>query len=204
MKIKSLILSVICVLPLYAHAIELSPKEKELVVAGKLSKDVQWRKKFVWPKVTIKALIPGTPEQNMKGFTQFETHTEFIPDLIKSKIVATPAPNQWHVSCVLKVPWPVSTSAYTTNNVVTVAADGTQTLVWNMVKGDLIKATDGHITFQPYEGKSLLEYESQIVPDSGLAGMFKSKVEGDIEATVKAIIKNLAKKNSSSPQSTSI
>lgn len=196
MKIKSLILSVVCALPLFAHAIDLSPKEKELVVAGKLSKDVQWREKFVWPKVTIKALIPGTPEQNMKGFTQFEKHTDFIPDLIKSKIVATPAPNQWHVSCVLKVPWPVSKSAYTTNNVVTVAADGTQTLVWNMVKGDLIKATDGHVTFAPYEGgKSLMEYESQIVPDSGLAGMFKGKVEGDIEATVKAIIKNLGKQS---------
>ena len=204
MKIKTLLLAVITVLPLYAHAIELSPKEKELVVAGKLSKDVQWREKFVWPKVTIKALIPGTPEQNMKGFTQFEKHTEFIPDLIKSKIIKTPAPNQWHVSCVLKVPWPVSKSAYTTNNVVTVAADGTQTLVWNMVEGDLIKATDGHITFQPYEGKSLLEYESQIVPDSGFAGIFKNKVDRDIEATVNAIIKNLAKQNSSSPQSTSI
>jgi hypothetical protein len=89
----------------------------------------------------------------------------------------------------------LSKSAYTTNNVVTVAADGTQRLDWNMVKGDLIKATDGHITFQPYEGKSLLEYESQIVPDSGLAGMFKNKVESDIEATVKAIIKNLAKQS---------
>lgn len=196
MKIKTLILSVISILPLYAQAIDLSPKEKELVVAGSLAKDVQWRKNFVWPKVTIKALIPGTPEKNMKGFTQFEKHTEFIPDLIKSKIVATPAPNQWHVSCVLKVPWPVSKSAYTTNNVVTVAADGTQTLVWNMVKGDLIKATDGHVTFAPYEGgKSLMEYESQIVPDSGLAGMFKGKVEGDIEATVNAIIKNLSRQN---------
>lgn len=204
MKTKNLILSVICALPLFAHAIDLSDKEKELVVAGKLSKNVEWRDKYVWPRVTVKALIPGTPEQNMKGFTQFEKHTDFIPDLIKSKIVATPAPNQWHVSCVLKVPWPVSKSAYTTNNVVTVAADGTQTLVWNMVKGDLIKATDGFVTFQPYEGKSLMEYQSQIVPDSGLAGMFKGKVEGDIEATVKAIIKNLAKQNSSSPQSTSI
>jgi hypothetical protein len=195
MKIKSLILLSLALLPLYAQAIDLSAKEKELVVAGKLSKDVQWREKFVWPKVTIKALIPGTPEQNMKGFTQFEKHTDFIPDLIQSKIVKTPAANQWHVACVLKVPWPVSKSAYTTNNVVTVAADGTQRLDWNMVKGDLIKATDGHITFQPYEGKSLLEYESQIVPDSGLAGMFKNKVESDIEATVKAIIKNLAKQS---------
>lgn len=197
MKIKNLILTAICALPLYAHAIDLSPKEKEVVTKGELSKNVEWRKKFVWPKVTIKALIPGTPEQNMKGFTQFEKHTDFIPDLIQSKIIGTPAPNQWHVSCVLKVPWPVSKSAYTTNNVVTVAADGTQTLIWNMVKGDLIKATDGHIIFTPYEGKSLMEYESQIVPDSGFAGMFKSKVEGDIEATVKAIIKNLAKQNNS-------
>lgn len=195
MNTKSFIFAVICAIPLCAHAIDLSPQEKALVSKGKLSKKVEWREKFVWPRVTIKALIPGSPEQNMKGFTQFEKHTTFIPDLIKSKIIKTPAPNQWHVSCVLKVPWPVNTSAYTTNNVVTVLADGTQTLNWNMVKGELISATDGYITFQPYEGKSLMEYQSQIVPNSGLAGMFKSKVEGDIETTVKAIIKNLARQN---------
>lgn len=195
MKTKQLILTLLCALPLLAHAIDLTPQEKEKVSKGELSKNVEWREDFVWPRVTVKALISGTPEQNMKGFTKFEEHTKFIPDLIKSKIVSTPAPNQWHVSCVLKVPWPVSKSAYTTNNVVTVAADGTQTLVWNMVKGDLIKATDGHVTFQPYEGKTLMEYQSQIVPDSGLAGMFKNKVEKDIEATVNAIIKNLAKQS---------
>lgn len=195
MKIKNYLLTIVCVLPLFAHAIELSPKEKEVVMKGELSKEVKWRDGFVWPKVTIKALIPGSPEQNMKGFTQFEKHTEFIPDLIKSKIVNKPAPNQWHVDCILKVPWPVSKSAYTTNNVVTVAADGTQTLVWNMVKGDLIKATDGHVIFTPFEGKSLMEYQSQIVPNSSFSGMFKSKVEGDIESTVKAIIKNLAQQN---------
>lgn len=204
MKLSHLLLTSLLALPLLAFGIDLSPQEKELVLKGKLSKNVEWRDKFVWPRVTIKALIPGSPEQNMKGFTQFEKHTDFIPDLIKSKIIKTPAPNQWHVSCELKVPWPVSKSAYVTNNVVTVLPDGTQSLIWNMVEGDMIKATDGHIKFRPYEGKSLMEYQSQIVPNSGLAGMFKSKVEGDIEATVKAIIKNLEQQNSSDARSTSL
>lgn len=187
-----LITTLVCLFSLSALSLELDPKELPELSKGKLVKDVKWQKGFVWPKVTIRALIPGTPEQNMKSFTQFEKHPKFIPDLVESKVVKTISPTQLHVYAEMKVPWPVNKSKYTTNNVITKKPDGTQDLTWNKVDGDLIKATDGHITFTPYEGKSLMEYQSQIVPDSKFAGMFKSKIEKDVEKSVEKIVAFLA------------
>ncbi len=193
MKNTYLLAASLFLLPFYANALEISPAEKEKLTKGELVKDVEWRKDFVWPKVTIKALIPGTPEANMKGFSDFESHKTYIPDLIESKVVKTISPTQFHVYCELKVPWPVNKSVYTTNNVITSGEDGSKTLTWNLVKAKMIKATDGYIKFTPYEGKSYLEYQSQIVPNSSFAGMFKSQVEKDVEASVKQIIKHLGK-----------
>lgn len=192
MKLKNTAALLLCLFSFSSHALELSAQEKTDIEKNSFHKDVKWREDFTWPLVTMKAIIKGTPEQNMKEFTKFETHTKFIPDLMVSKVVKTISPTNFHVYCELKVPWPVSKSTYTTNNVVTVSEDGTQKLVWNRVDGTLIKATDGHIIFGPYEGKTLMEYQSQIVPNSSFAGMFKSKVPSDVEASVKAIIKHLA------------
>lgn len=198
MKIKTLYPALVCLFSLQAFSVQLDPKELPELSKGKLVKDVKWRKDYVWPLVTIRALIPGTPEQNMKSFTQFEKHPKFIPDLVESKVVKTISPTQLHVYAEMKVPWPVNKSVYTTNNVITKKPDGTQDLTWNKVDGDLIKATDGHITFTPYEGKSLMEYQSQIVPDSKFAGMFKSKIEKDVEKSVEKIVGFLASELSQS------
>lgn len=189
---KNTICTVLCLLPLTSFALQMDPKEKDKLTQGKLVQDIKFRDKFVWPLVTMRALIPGTPEVNMKNFTQFEKHPSFIPDLLESKVVKTISPTQMHVYAEMKVPWPVNKSKYTTNNVITTAADGTKELTWNKVDGDLIKATDGHIIFSPYEGgKSLMEYQSQIVPDSKFAGMFKNKVPKDVKKSVKKIVEFL-------------
>lgn len=198
MKIKNIICTVACLLPLLSHALEMDPKEKDRLEKGELIKDIKAQEKLVWPMVTIRALIPGTPEQNMKGFTQFDKHPTFIPDLLVSKVVKTISPTQMHVYAEMKVPWPVKKSVYTTNNVITSGKDGTKKLKWNKVDGDLIKATDGHLSFTPYEGKSLMEYRSQIVPDSKFAGMFKDQVPKDVEKSVVAIVKFLAQEQSQS------
>lgn len=192
MKILNIFALTLCLTSSFTYAIDLSADEKAEIQKNSFAKDVKWREEYTWPLVTMKAIIKGTPEQNMKEFTKFETHTSFIPDLMVSKVVKTISPTNFHVYCELKVPWPVSKSTYTTNNVVTVAEDGTQKLVWNRVDGKMIKATDGHIIFSNYEGKTLMEYQSQIIPNSSFAGMFKNKVPDDVEASVKAIIKHLA------------
>jgi hypothetical protein len=55
----------------------------------------------------------------------------------------------------------------------------------------MLKATDGYMTFSPYEGKTLLKYVSFIVPNSSFAGMFKDRVAKDVEKSVTKITKHL-------------
>ncbi len=190
-KIKRSLLASLLFIPLLSAALELNPEEKTKLLSGEVVEEIKWRDEFVWPLVTMRALVPGSPEANMKSFTQFDKHPSFIPDLLVSKVVKTISPTQMHVYAEMKVPWPVNKSTYTTNNVITKKPDGSVDLTWNKVEGKLIKATDGHITFTPYEGKSLMEYQSQIVPDSKFAGMVKNQVPKDVRASVTKIIEYL-------------
>jgi hypothetical protein len=91
------------------------------------------------------------------------------------------------------MPWPVKKTSHTTNNVITKNSDGSYTLQWNLVEGKMLKATDGHMNFSSYNGKTLLTYVSLIVPNSSLASMFKNRVADDVEKTVKVISRHLIK-----------
>ena len=169
----------------------LSPKEKQTISSGALVKRVIWKKGFVWPQVLVYVLLKHTPAQNMSAFSHFDTHKTFIPDMLESRIVKKISPEQMHVYFEMKIPWPINKSTYTTNNVITQEADGSHKLTWNLVKSDMLKSTEGHMKFIPYEGKTLLEYDTFIVPNSSFAGMFKNRVETDVENSVKKIVSHL-------------
>lgn len=167
--------------------------ENEKLMKGETIQYVQWKEGYVWPQVSMRVLLDHKPEENMTEFTKFETHKNYIPDVLDSKIVKSISPENFHVYLAMEMPWPVKKSEQVTNNVLTKGTDGSLTLTWSLVKGEFVKATNGHVTFKPYNGKTLMEYETFIVPNSSLAGMFKSRVATDVEKTVKVISKHLNK-----------
>lgn len=158
---------------------------------GEMVQNVKWKEGYVWPEVSIRVLLNHKPEENMTEFMKFETHKDYIPDVLESKVVKKISPENLHVYLAMEMPWPVKKSEQVTNNVLTKEADGSFTLKWNLVKAEFVKATDGHVTFKPYNGKTLMEYETFIVPNSSLAGMFKDRVATDVNKTVKTITKHL-------------
>jgi hypothetical protein len=147
----------------------------------------------VWPEVSIRVLIDHKPEENITEFMKFETHKDYIPDVLDSKIVKKITPENFHVYLAMEMPWPVKKSEQVTNNVLSKGEDGSFTLKWNLVKAEFVKATDGFVTFKPYNGKTLMEYQTFIVPNSSFAGMFKDRVATDVNKTVKTITKHLNK-----------
>jgi hypothetical protein len=167
--------------------------ENEKLMKGESIQYVQWKEGYVWPQVSMRVLLDHKPEENMTEFTKFETHKNYIPDVLESKIVKTISPENFHVYLAMEIPWPVKKSEQVTNNVLTKGTDGALTLTWNLVKGEFVKATNGHVTFKPYNGKTLMEYETFIVPNSSFAGMFKDRVATDVGKTVKEISKHLNK-----------
>jgi hypothetical protein len=194
MKINSLILTALLLLPTFAISSDLiTPSEKQVLAKGKMVKKIVWKDGYVWPEVTAMIVLDHDPLENLNVFLDFDKHKTYIPEILESKIVKKISENQMHVYFEMKVPWPVSKSVYTTNNVITKDPDGSHTLKWNLVNGSLIKSSDGHMTFSPYEGKTLITYVTFIVPNSSLAGMFKNRVAVDVEVAFKKITKHLTK-----------
>jgi len=191
---KLLLLTSVFLLTTSAFAFDpITPVENDKLMKGETIQYVQWKEGYVWPKVSMRVLLDHKPEENMTEFTKFETHKNYIPDVLDSKIVKKISPENFHVYLAMEIPWPVKKSEQVTNNVLTKGTDGSVTLTWNLVKGEFVKATNGHVTFSPYNGKTLMEYETFIVPNSSFAGMFKSRVPTDVEKTVKEISKHLNK-----------
>lgn len=192
MKTKSLI-AALFLFPLLAFsAEEFSADQKQKLAKGEMVTKVDWKQGHIWPEVTIYTVLNHAPQDNLNVFLDFNSHKKYIPDMIESKILKKNT-NETHVYFEMEMPWPVKKSTHVTNNVVTASADGSHTLKWNLIKADWLKATDGYMTFSPYEGKTLLTYVSLIVPNSSLAGMFKNRVASDVEKSVKQITTYLTK-----------
>lgn len=162
---------------------------------GETVQHVEWKEGFVWPEVTVRVLLDHGAEESMNVFTDYDSQKNYIPDLLEAKIVKHVSPENVHVFMAMAMPWPVKKSTHTTNNVLSKSADGSYTLKWSLFgEATFLKATDGYVTFKPYNGKTLMEYVTFIVPNSSFAGMFKDKVAGDVMKTVKSITKHLDKK----------
>jgi hypothetical protein len=194
MKITTLIFFLFLSIPLTVFAgEELSTSEIEQLEKGEMVKKVVWKEGYIWPEVTVVTLLNHSPLDNLNVFMDFESQKKYVPDMLESKVIKKISPNQMHVYFEMEMPWPVKKTTHVTNNVITKEQNGTYTLTWNLVEGKMLKATDGHISFSPYKGKTLLTYVSLIVPNSSLAGMFKNRVAEDVEKSVKTITKHLGK-----------
>lgn len=195
MKIKTLILSSLFIIPTLSYGVTpISPKEHETLMKGETVQHVEWKEGFVWPEVTVRVLLKHSPSESMDVFTDYDAQKKYIPDLLEAKVVKRVSPENVRVFMAMAMPWPVKKSTHTTTNVLSKTADGAYTLKWSLYgEATFLKATDGYVTFKPYNGKTLMEYVTFIVPNSSFAGMFKDKVAGDVMKTVNSITKQLDK-----------
>lgn len=186
------LIAVFLLIPSVSFAVApLTTKDQQELLKGKMLQNIDWKDGYVWPEVTIRVLLDHAPKESMDVFMDFESHKTYIPDMLESKVVKKLSPEHMHVLSSMEMPWPVKKSTQVTNNVLTKGEDGSYTLKWNLVEAKFLKSTDGYISFKPYQGKTMMEYVTFIVPDSSFAGMFKNKVAGDVEKTVKKITDHL-------------
>ncbi len=194
MKIKSLLIAALLLLPSLSFALApVSTEDHEKLLKGEMVQTVTWKEGYIWPEVTSRLIVSKPPREAMEVFMDFESHKKYIPDMLESKVVKRISPDNMHVYGAMAMPWPVNKSSYVTNNVLTKGADGSYMLKWNLVEAKYIKSTDGYMSFRNYNGKTLLEYVTFIVPNSSLAGMFKDRVATDVKKTVEKITQHIEK-----------
>ena len=192
MKIKILtLLSLLSLSPLSYSLETVTTGEEQELTQSNMVRKVNWKEGYIWPEVRILTVLDHLPQDNLNEFLNFETHKTYIPDMLESKVIKKISPNELNVYFEMEMPWPVKKTTHVTHNLITKNTDGSYTLKWNLVKADMLSATDGFMRFYPYKGKTLLEYVSHIVPNSSLASMFKNRVADDVEKSVKKIVKHL-------------
>lgn len=180
-------------LPLTAFALRapVTPAEIEKMKKGEEITKVEELKGEVFPRVTLINIIPHTPKENMKVFADFENHKNFIPNLLKSKIVKVEG-NATDVAFEMDMPI-VKNTKYVTRHFVTYEGNDA-ILNWDLVKSDQLKKTKGTIMFEEFEGKTLFTYVTHMTPESSFAWTVKSRVVPDTKETMKAVRKYLSKK----------
>lgn len=189
---KKILFATLVSLPFTAFAFRapLSPAELEKLKKGEEITRVEELKGEVFPRVTLINIIPHTPKENMKVFSDFENHKNFIPNLLKSKIVKHEG-DVTDVAFEMNMPI-VSNTKYTTRH--WVKYEGNDAILnWDLVKSDQMKETKGMVMFEEFEGKTLFTYVTHITPESSLAWTVKGRVVPDTKETMKAVRKYLSK-----------
>ena len=174
----------------FAFRSELTAKDWEKLNRGETIERVEELKDEVFPQVTLVSVIPYSPHENMKVFTNFNDHKNFIPGMLQSKIVKVKG-NVTDVYFEMYMPM-VKNTEYTTRH--TVIFEGKNAFLdWDLVKSDQVKRTKGKIVFEDHEGKTLFTYVSLITPKSKLAWVVKNQVLPDVKKTIEAVKSHLAK-----------
>jgi ribosome-associated toxin RatA of RatAB toxin-antitoxin module len=190
MKILIAIILSMTSLSSFALRTKLSPADLEKLKKGKELEKVEELKNEVFPRVTLINIIPHTPKENMKVFSDFNNHKKFIPGLKKSKIVKVNG-NSTDVAFEMEMPI-VDNTEYTTRN--TVVYEGNDAiLTWDLVKSKDVKKTKGMVMFEELDGKTLFTYVSHITPDSSMAWAVKSRVLPDVKKNIEAVKEYLSK-----------
>ncbi len=157
----------------------------EIYVASKELEDAPW------PEYTIATVVDAKTEEAIAIFSAYYDQKKFVPGVISSVPVKHITPTDVHVAFEMYMPWPLSNTFYTTGNILTKNIDGSFKVSWYYVKSDSTKDNRGSATFIPYQGKTLLIYNSFILPDSSFASLVSGKVKGDLIKTIKAIKRHL-------------
>jgi ribosome-associated toxin RatA of RatAB toxin-antitoxin module len=189
MKNTLILTSILLSSSVFAFKLDFTPAELEKIKKGEQIERVEEIKNEVFPKVTYAQIIPHTPKENMDAFSDFEDQKNYIPGMMKAKVVKKEG-NFTDVSFKLHMPMPASDSEYISRHVIE-SEGNNYFLTWNLLQSKQLKATKGGMNFEEFEGKTLFTYTSLITPSSSFAWVVKSRVAPDTKKTVDIIIKHL-------------
>lgn len=142
--------------------------------------------KAPWPRVTIILSLEASAQEAMALFGDFERQKDYVPDILKSKVIAQPAPHEVHTAYELKMPWPLPNSHYTHGTLLAQGDDALK-MSWFVIESDSTEKIEGGVTFQEIEGVTYMTYHSLIYPKSVFASLFANTMVDDTKKSVLAI-----------------
>ena len=168
---------------------QLSKEELDAFKKGEFLVSTQKRKNKSWPRVKVRAFLRASPIESVAMFAAYDYQKNYIPNLVKSEIHSQKEPTNIEVHYELSMPWPLSNSHYIHGHHLKSPSKDHYQVNWYLVKSDSAENVDGFAYFEPYEGGTLMTYESEVDPKSFFAGIFRKFMIRDVKASIDAIIK---------------
>ncbi|HRJ71997.1 MAG TPA: hypothetical protein PLS03_07215 [Terrimicrobiaceae bacterium] len=191
-------LAVACSLRAAGILEELSPSQQADLKKGAQILVVEEIAGKPWPKVKIYRVIEATPEEVVAVFSDYTGAKSFVPKLLKSEISKQISP------CVAEVDYGVDVPIlpdeyYTVRNSVKFLPPDRYRVEWKLVRAVQTKDSEGMLTVEPYEGKSLMSYHNLVTPGSSMAVLLRGKAIEQMRQTVEAIGCEVEKQKTSNP-----
>lgn len=136
-----------------------------------------------WPRLEIFKFVDSDPLSIAAFFADFEEQTEYVPELVKAKIVNS-KPLDVQVAYEMNLPWPVPNAVYTHGHHLSSPAKDQYKVEWYLVSSTVAEAVNGHAEFIGQDGRTLWHYEALVRPKSALAGLFVGTMKSD---TIKSL-----------------
>lgn len=149
--------------------------------------------KSAWPELTLYFQVDATPLQAISVFAAFEHQVNYVPGLIKSKVIKQESPILVHTEYEMDMPWPVPNSRYVHASILKQLDSETFRMEWYMVRSNSAEIVKGFAEFYPRDGKTVFKYKSFINPKSFLAGLFKKTMIKDVLTSLEAIRSEIEK-----------
>tara|TARA_R110000868_G_scaffold132380_2_gene343097 strand:+ start:27578 stop:28237 length:660 start_codon:yes stop_codon:yes gene_type:complete len=170
----------------------LSRSEREQLYQGKLILKSYEVADQAWPRVEVFALIESEVLEFAAFFCDFERQTEYIPDLLKAKMLEHEDTLNIPIEYEMHLPFPLSNAQYTHTHVLQKKSDDSYSVSWSVISSSVAEKVSGSSLFIPSAGKTLWHYSSHVTPKSALAGFFSSSMKSDtlksLEATKQAFL----------------
>ncbi|MBT3586944.1 MAG: hypothetical protein HN509_18680 [Halobacteriovoraceae bacterium] len=140
-----------------------------------------------WPRLKIFQQLEGRPLQAIGIFSAYEYQTEYIPNLILSKVIKVISAVEVHTQYEMKMPWPLPNGRYVNGHKLEKLGPNSFRLNWYLVRSNSASETTGSASFYPLGDKTVMVYSSYIRPKSFLAPLFRGFFYKDTKASINSI-----------------
>ena len=155
---------------------ELTAEQRRLIDAGEQVFVTRDSANTPWPMAWVYQFISATPEEAAAVFADVERQIDYVPDLKRSRITRTIAPDVIEVAQEMRVPI-VKDEWWEVRDTVSVRDDGSYRIAWTLVRARTTKSVTGYAHFEAYHNSvtgrdgTLLTYHNFAVPGSRMAGI---------------------------------
>lgn len=150
-----------------------------------------------WPVVKVYQLIDATPLQAVSIFGALDYQEKYVPKTLKSDPIKHLSSTEVLTEYEIEVPFPLQNAIHVHGSILKKINNGHE-LSWYRVSSNSTEEAKGFARFTAYENKTLMEYQTFIIPKSIFGALVKKIMVKDVTNTVTAIknhVEKLVKEN---------